>query len=328
MTWDYYEIKKEQLDWRKVERLLKEGESWTEWIPFRNTHRTFFNDGGVIKVHSTSGKERPIYPEFSDATKSIKLRMAAGKKGSEIKTDYSSKFEPKVEFKKDLKKADFSFRDVIKNSRGVYAGIFDRIQMTPDLSKLGGAVLGDALKVVEGIEGMTVADKRKAAEVVLMEPILIGLDMMNDPSMEKELDNLMEMRVTQLTQEGDEEDGEGLSPEQMDTIQQIADKSVNAVRDEMKNSIDETLSKKFGEELLGAEKMEVMEGIREVISSQEFIGYIAVLLNALISKVAKESKEKAKESDNEVEVNPDEDFPQSFYERERTIKSWFDNVKR
>ena len=229
----------------------------------------------------------------------------------------------------NILKADFSFRDVIKNSRGVYAGIFDRIQMTPDLSKLGGAVLGDAVKAVEGIEGMTVADKRKAAEVVLMEPILIGLDMMNDPSMEKELDNLMEMRVTQLTEDEDsKEEGKDLSPEELDTIQQIADKAVNGVIAEMKKSIDETLEKKLGEMLSGQEKQEVRESIEEVVSSQEFVGYVAVALNALIIKVANESREKAKESDNEVEVNPDEAFPPSFYERESTMKSWFDSVKR
>ena len=224
-------------------------------------------------------------------------------------------------------KTDFSFRDVIKNSRGVYAGIFDRIQMTPDLSKLGGAVLGDALKVLENIEGMTVADKRKAAEVVLIEPMLIGLDMMNDPSMEKELDNLMEMRVTQIVEDEDsEEEDEALSPEQIDTIQQIADKSVNAVRDEMKKSIDETLSKKFGEELLGAEKQEVMKGLTGVVSSKEFVGYIAVLLNALIIKVAKESEEKAKESEFEVEVNPDQSFSEDFMEANKM--DWFSQVKR
>ena len=229
----------------------------------------------------------------------------------------------------NILKADFSFRDVIKNSRGVYAGIFDRIQITPDLSKLGGAVLGDAVKAVEGIEGMTVADKRKAAEVVLMEPILIGLDMMNDPSMEKELDNLMEMRVTQLTEDEDsKEEGEDLSPEQIDTIQQIANKAVNGVIAEMKKSIDKTLEKKLGEVLSGQEKQEVREGIEEVVSSQEFIGYVAVVLNALIIKVANESREKAKESDNEVEVNPDEGFPPSFYEQESTMKSWFNSVKR
>ncbi len=228
----------------------------------------------------------------------------------------------------DILKADFSFRDVIKNSRGVYAGIFDRIQMTPDLSKLGGAVLGDALKVLENIEGMTVTDKRKTAEVVLIEPMLIGLDMMNDPSMEKELDNLMEMRVASIAQEEDEEGEVSLSPEQINIIEEIANKAANKVVSEIKQSIDNKLDEKLGEMLSGQEKQEVMEGLVEVVSSQEFIGYTAVVLNALIVKVAKESKEKAKESDFEVEVNPDEDFPQSFYERERTMKSWFDSVKR
>ena len=226
----------------------------------------------------------------------------------------------------NILKADFSFRDVIKNSRGVYAGIFDRIQMSPDLSKLGGAVLGDALKVVEGIEGMTVADKRKAAEVVLMEPILIGLDIMNDPSMEKDLDNLMEMRVTSISQEEDEEGEEALSPEQINTIEEIANKAAQKVHDEMKQTIGKTLENKFGEELLGAEKQEVMEGILEVVASQEFVGYAAVVLNALIIKVAKESEEKATESDFEVEVNPDQAFSEDFMEANKM--DWFSQVKR
>lgn len=226
----------------------------------------------------------------------------------------------------DILKADFSFRDVIKNSRGVYAGIFDRIQMTPDLSKLGGAVLGDALKVLEDIEGMTVTDKRKAAEVVLIEPMLIGLDMMNDPSMEKELDNLMEMRVTSISQEKNEKGEEALSPEQIDTIEEIANKAAQKVHDKMKQTIEKTLEDKFGEELLGAEKQEVMEGLVEVVSSQEFVGYTAVVLNALIVKVAKESEEKATESDFEVEVNPDQAFSEDFMEANKM--DWFSQVKR
>jgi Holliday junction resolvasome RuvABC DNA-binding subunit len=226
----------------------------------------------------------------------------------------------------NILKADFSFRDVIKNSRGVYAGIFDRIQMTPDLSKLGGAVLGDALKVLEGIEGMTVTDKRKAAEVVLIEPMLIGLDMMNDPSMEKELDNLMEMRVTSVAQEGDEEGEEALSPEQIDTIGGIANKAANKVVSEVKQSIDNKLDERLGEMLSGQEKQEVMEGLVEVVSSQEFVGYTAVVLNALIVKVAKESEEKATESDFEVEVNPDQAFSEAFMEANKM--DWFSQIKR
>lgn len=85
-------------------------------------------------------------------------------------------------------KADFSFRDVIKNSRGIYAKVLGKIQLTGQLTELGGNLLGDALKALENEEGLTVTDKRKMAEVLLLEPMLIGLDMLNDPEMEKRLD--------------------------------------------------------------------------------------------------------------------------------------------
>ena len=69
-----------------------------------------------------------------------------------------------------------------------------------------------------------------------------------------------------------------------------------------------------------------MDGIKGVVSSHEFVGYIAVLLNALIIKVAKESQEKAKESDNEVEVNPDQAFSEDFMEANKM--DWFSKIKR
>ena len=227
-------------------------------------------------------------------------------------------------------KADFSFRDVIKNSRGVYAGIFDRIQVTPDLSKLGGAVLGDAIRTLENIEGMTVTDKRKAAEIVLMEPMLLGIDMMNDPSMDKDIDTFIENRVTSITQ--DEKDGEEeSSPELTASVDKIANKAANKVVNEMKQTIEKTLENKLGEELIGAEKQEVMKGLIDVVSSQEFVGYVAVLLSSLIIKVAKESKEKAKESDNEVEVD-DRGYSEDWMNANRSespfAHSWEDILSR
>jgi len=150
-------------------------------------------------------------------------------------------------------KADFSFREVVKNSRGVYAGIFDRIQDTPDLSKLGGAVLGDMLKSLEEVEGLTVTDKRKAAEVVLMEPILIGIDMMNDPSMEKDIDNLRESRVTNIAQEEqpDTDESDDLTDAQITTIQGLADKAANKVVFEMRKNVTKTIQNILGKELSG-----------------------------------------------------------------------------
>jgi hypothetical protein len=202
-------------------------------------------------------------------------------------------------------KADFSFRDVVKNSRGVYAGIFDRIQDTPDLS---------------------VTDKRKAAEVVLMEPILIGIDMMNDPSMEKDIDNLRESRVTNIAQEEQDDTDEeaDLTDAQITTIQGLADKAANKVVFEMRKNVTKTIQDKLGEELSGQEKHEITQGLIEVVSSQEFIGYVAVVLSALIRKMAKESEDKAKESEFEVEVD-DRGFSEDFMEANKM--DWFSYLK-
>lgn len=223
-------------------------------------------------------------------------------------------------------KADFSFRDVVKNSRGVYAGIFDRIQDTPSLSKLGGAVLGDALKELEEVEGLTVTDKRKAAEVVLMEPILIGIDMMNDPSMEKDIDNLVESRVTNISQEEqpDTDEEADLTDAQMTTIQGLADKAANKVVFEMRKNVTKTIQDKLGEELSGQEKHEITQGLIEVVSSQEFIGYVAVVLSALIRKMAKESEDKAKETEPDIDITSD-NFSEAFQEANKM--DWFSYLK-
>lgn len=223
-------------------------------------------------------------------------------------------------------KADFSFRDVVKNSRGVYAGIFDRIQDTPSLSKLGGAVLGDALKELEEVEGLTVTGKRKAAEVVLMEPILIGIDMMNDPSMEKDIDNLVESRVTNISQEEqpDTDEEADLTDAQMTTIQGLADKAANKVVFEMRKNVTKTIQDKLGEELSGQEKHEITQGLIEVVSSQEFIGYVAVVLSALIRKMAKESEDKAKETEPDIDITSD-NFSEAFQEANKM--DWFSYLK-
>lgn len=223
-------------------------------------------------------------------------------------------------------KADFSFRDVVKNSRGVYAGIFDRIQDTPSLSKLGGAVLGDALKELEEVEGLTVTDKRKAAEVVLMEPILIGIDMMNDPSMEKDINNLVESRVTNISQEEqpDTDEDADLTDAQMTTIQGLADKAANKVVFEMRKNVTKTIQDKLGEELSGQEKHEITQGLIEVVSSQEFIGYVAVVLSALIRKMAKESEDKAKETEPDIDITSD-NFSEAFQEANKM--DWFSYLK-
>ena len=224
-------------------------------------------------------------------------------------------------------KADFSFRNVVKNSRGVYAGIFDRIQDTPDLSRLGGAVLGDMLKSLEEVEGLTVTDKRKAAEVVLMEPILIGIDMMNDPSMEKDIDNLRESRVTNIKEDDDEKDKDNdadLTDAQIKTIQGLADKAANKVVSEMRKNVTKTIQDKLGEELSGQEKHEITQGLIDVVSGEDFIGYVAVVLSALIRKMVKESEEKAKETEPDIDITDDK-FSEAFQQANKM--DWFSYLK-
>ena len=208
----------------------------------------------------------------------------------------------------DILKEDFSFRDVVKNSRGVYAGVFDRIQDTPSLSRLGAAVLGDTLAVVKN-SASSVAQQRKAAEVVLMEPMLIAMDMMNDPEMEEDIDNLRREPIHNIERDEEEgEKGEELSPEIIDSINKLAQKSADTVKDGVMKKLTEVS----------------INGLNEVIISKEFIGYVAVVLSAFIRKMVAESTEMAMEFDNEVEVD-DKGFSDKFMEANKM--DWFNHLK-
>ena len=214
----------------------------------------------------------------------------------------------------DILKEDFSFRDVVKNSRGVYAGIFDRIQDTPDLSKLGGAVLGDAIALIKE-EGISVAQQRKAAEVILMEPMLLAMDMMNDPEMEEDIDNLRKEPVRSIATDGkEEEEGDKLSPEIIQSITKLAQKSYSEVKEGVMKKL-----KSFDVSIeIPIEKLD------EIVTSDEFIGYVSVVVSAFIRKMVAESTEMSMESDNEVEVD-DRGFSPKFMEANKM--DWFSHLK-
>ena len=212
---------------------------------------------------------------------------------------------------KDILKEDFSFRDVVKNSRGVYAGVFDRIQDTPSLSRLGAAVLGDALALIKE-EGISVAQQRKTAEVILMEPMLIAMDMMNDPEMEEDINNLRKEPVHNIKSNEEEgQKGEELSPEIIQSITKLAQKSADEVREGVKKKLKSMDS-------IGISNV----ALDEVTSSGEFIGYVAVVLSAFIRKMVAESTEMAMESDNEVEINEDITAWQT-----KNAMDWFNHLK-
>lgn len=228
----------------------------------------------------------------------------------------------------NILKADFSFRDVMQNSRGVYAGIFDRIQLTPDLSKYGGALLAKTIRALDDVD-LSVAQRRKSAEIVLSEPLLIGIDMMNDPKYDDKIRDLAKATITSLADEEREDIKEEDIPEEVvRALDEIGQKLAKDIIASMEKEIEEELKKVI------ESSDEVLEGLNdnlwEVAESEEFLGYTVVVISAVIKKMLLEATERSieTESDLEVEVNPDQDFPQSFYDKEETMKSWFDNIKR
>ena len=231
----------------------------------------------------------------------------------------------------NILKADFSFRDVIQNSRGIYAGIFDRIQLTPDLSKYGGALLAKTIRALDDVE-LSVAQRRKSAEIVLSEPLLIGIDMMNDPKYDDRIRDLAKITITSLADEERQDiEEEDIPEEVVKALTELGNKLANDIIDSMEKEIEKELKKVIESSDVGDGGLEGLNAnLWEVAQSEEFKGYTVVVISAVIKKMLLEATKMSieYESDLEVEVNPDQDFPQSFYDKEETMKSWFNNVKR
>jgi hypothetical protein len=228
----------------------------------------------------------------------------------------------------NIEKADFSFRSIIRNSRGVYAGIFDKIQITPDLSKYAGDVLGEAAKAVEDYE-LSMFNKTKIMELVLSEPLLMAIDMMNDPKYEDEIDSIRAKPVSSFNDKDDEAevDENEIDEKTITALNKVSQEIANNVREEMRRTISDKLEDAISSSA-ATSLDEIDDSVIKLLSTPEFSRYTSIVTSALIKKMSLESTAMSLESENEVEVNPDEDFPPSFFERERTMKSWFDNVKR
>ena len=209
--------------------------------------------------------------------------------------------------------------------------IFDRIQLTPDLSKYGGALLAKAIRALDDVD-LSVAQKRKSAEIVLAEPLLIGIDMMNDPKYDDKIRDLAQATITSLADEEREDIKEEDIPEEVvRALDELGHKLAKEIIDSMEEEIEKELKKVMESSDVGDGGLEgLSDKLWEVAESEEFLGYTVVVISAVIKKMLLEATERSieTESDLEVELNPDEDFPQSFYDKEETMKSWFDNVKR
>ncbi len=231
----------------------------------------------------------------------------------------------------NILKADFSFRDVIQNSRGIYARIFNRIELTPDLSKYGGALLAKTIRALDDVD-LSVAQKRKSAEIVLAEPLLIGIDMMNDPKYDDKIRDLAQSTITTLSDEETNEITEDDIPEEVvKALGELGLKLAKEIVNSMEKEIEKELKKVIESSDVGDGGLEgLSDKLWKVAESEEFLGYTVVVISAVIKKMLLEATERSIETESnlEVELNPDEDFPQSFYDKEETMKSWFNNVKR
>ena len=224
-------------------------------------------------------------------------------------------------------KADFSFRDVIKNSRGIYANIFDRIQLTPELSRLAGNLLGVASQKTKDLD-ISVAKKRQLMEIVLSEPLLLGVKMFTEPKYEKQIEELRKNAISSVLVNDDDDDGEEIPESTMEAIAELGKELFKEVVTKMETFASAELERQLGKEIPTEDKEQLRTVFKEVVQTDEFYSYTPVILSAVVTKLIKQSIEMDLEEGDEVEVNPDEDFPPSFYERESTMKSWFDSVKR
>lgn len=230
----------------------------------------------------------------------------------------------------NIEKADFSFRRIISNSRGIYAKIFDKIQITPDLTNYGSALLGEALKTVEK-HNIGVAAKTKIMEVVLSEPLLSAIDMMNDPKYDEEIKAITKTPITQFSDEEEEDKDEdsSVSQETITAINSLGKRAAKEMRSELNNDIVSAIQKHLKSEMSDEDKKTIDTEVKELLMSNEMSRYLSVVASAAILEIVRESEYMSLGTEGEeVEVNPDEDFPPSFYDRESTMKSWFDNVKR
>lgn len=209
----------------------------------------------------------------------------------------------------NILKADFSFRDVIKDSRGIYSKVLGRIQLTGQLTELGGNLLGDALKALENEEGLTVTDKRKMAEVVLLEPMLVGLDMLNDPEMEERLSVIERDTVSNIKEKEPSDDGPD-SEELVQSLQGVIDDSSGKVMVEFIKEISKIVDRKMSDSP-SMKRHELTQAIIPVINSGAFVDYVAIITSALVRKIVDDSKKLSQETEPDIDITDDK-FSEAF----------------
>jgi len=213
-------------------------------------------------------------------------------------------------------KVDFSFRDVVKNSRGIYSKIFEKLRLMRDYNRLaekGAIVLADAMKSLEDVDGLSVANKRKIAEGFIQEPMLLVLDMFKDPKNEEKIKGFKEnIFASTDIEDNSSEDVEEIPKEVKQAILEFAHNSAKEVVDEFKTKIDNMLFDKEME-LTSEQKYEVTQEVIEVVKSKPFIDYNVLAISALVSHLMDEQQKLGDLTEPDIDFDP-RGFGEQFQE--------------
>ena len=217
-----------------------------------------------------------------------------------------------------VNKADFSFRRIIKNSRGVLGKVFRQLGKSMEATKLeenAGELAGDFYLTLEVLP-MSVAKKTNLIEQLLTEPILSIIEDLNDEEKAGNLEDVARLRITEYNPKS--KNPRELTDEQSLKLKQVASKIANNVKAEIQNNMEAELDDMLDEmeddeEYQGIDwfdkNNQIKQGIRKILESKEFtIGYVASLTHAMLKSIAIESLTILEQTYEDPEVRLDEDM--------------------
>lgn len=236
-----------------------------------------------------------------------------------------------------INKADFSFRRIIKNSRGVLGKVFRQLGKSMEATKLeenAGELAGDFYLTLDALP-MSVVKKTNLIEQLLTEPILSIIEDLNDEEKAGNLEDIARLRITEYNPKS--KNPRELTDEQALKLKQVSSKIANKVKSEIQNNIEAELDDML-DEMEADEEYEdfdwfdknnqVKQGIRKILESKEFtLGYVAALTYAMLRSIFLESQNLLEMTYDEEEVKVDEDMldENTFGD---TLEDYFDDIDK
>ena len=243
------------------------------------------------------------------------------------------------QYEESINKADFSFRRVIRNSRGVLGKVFRQLgkSLQMEATKLeenAGELAGDFYLTLDALP-MSVAKKTNLIEQLLTEPILSIIEDLNDEEKAGNLGDIARLRITEYNPKS--ENPRELTEEQALKLKQVSSKIANKVKTEIQNNIEAELDdmldemeedEEYGDFDWFDKNNKIKQGIRKILESKEFtLGYVAALTHAMLKSIAIESLTILEQTYEDPEVRVDEDMldENTFGD---TLDDYFDDIDK